>query len=70
MLPCRFIYTGSVDIRKEIAQELLIAADQYLLEGLKRLCEFAIAKVSCICIYISILVVIILAGLIIGYLLL
>lgn len=27
------------------AQDLLRAADQYLLEGLKRLCEFSIAQV-------------------------
>ncbi|PKA54839.1 arm repeat protein interacting with ABF2 [Apostasia shenzhenica] len=40
----RFIYTGSVDISVEIAQDLLRAADQYLLEGLKRLCEYAIAQ--------------------------
>ena len=42
----RFIYTGSVDVNLEIAQDLLRAADQYLLEGLKRLCEFTIAQVS------------------------
>lgn len=29
----------------DIAQDLLRAADQYLLEGLKRLCEYAIAQV-------------------------
>ncbi|KAL5995955.1 hypothetical protein ACLOJK_026028 [Asimina triloba] len=39
-----FIYTGSVDVTLDIAQELLRAADQYLLEGLKRLCEYAIAQ--------------------------
>lgn len=43
---CRFIYTGSVDIKQDIAQDLLRAADQYLLEGLKRLCEYTIAQVS------------------------
>ncbi|KAI7980287.1 ARM REPEAT PROTEIN INTERACTING WITH ABF2 [Camellia lanceoleosa] len=41
---CRYIYTGSVDVNLDIAQELLRAADQYLLEGLKRLCEYAIAQ--------------------------
>ncbi|XVE66038.1 hypothetical protein DITRI_Ditri08aG0049300 [Diplodiscus trichospermus] len=40
----RFIYTGSVDVRLDIAQDLLRAADQYLLEGLKRLCEYTIAQ--------------------------
>lgn len=43
---CRFIYTGSVTITLNIAQDLLRAADQYLLEGLKRLCEYTIAQVS------------------------
>ncbi|XP_073273104.1 ARM REPEAT PROTEIN INTERACTING WITH ABF2-like [Primulina huaijiensis] len=43
-LMMRFIYTGSVDIKLDIAQDLLRAADQYLLEGLKRLCEYAIAQ--------------------------
>lgn len=43
---CRFIYTGSVEVTTDIAQELLRAADQYLLEGLKRLCEYAIAQVT------------------------
>lgn len=42
----RFIYTGSVDVTTVIAQDLLRAADQYLLEGLKRLCEYAIAQVG------------------------
>ncbi|XP_010255973.1 PREDICTED: ARM REPEAT PROTEIN INTERACTING WITH ABF2-like isoform X2 [Nelumbo nucifera] len=44
-LMMRFIYTGSVDVTLDIAQDLLRAADQYLLEGLKRLCEYAIAQV-------------------------
>ncbi|EEF41701.1 protein binding protein, putative [Ricinus communis] len=44
-LMMRFIYTGSVDVDIEIAQDLLRAADQYLLEGLKRLCEYTIAQV-------------------------
>ncbi|GMI71933.1 ARM repeat protein interacting with ABF2 [Hibiscus trionum] len=43
-LMMRFIYTGSVDVTLEIAQDLLRAADQYLLEGLKRLCEYTIAQ--------------------------
>ncbi|XP_035816092.1 ARM REPEAT PROTEIN INTERACTING WITH ABF2 isoform X5 [Zea mays] len=43
-LMMRFIYTGSVQINSEISQDLLRAADQYLLEGLKRLCEYTIAK--------------------------
>ncbi|WZZ38649.1 hypothetical protein YC2023_034908 [Brassica napus] len=38
------LYTGSVDITIEISQDLLRAADQYLLEGLKRLCEYTIAQ--------------------------
>mmetsp|Transcript_40949 Transcript_40949/g.49695 ORF Transcript_40949/g.49695 Transcript_40949/m.49695 type:complete len:793 (-) Transcript_40949:484-2862(-) len=37
MMKC--IYTGSVEVSPEIAPELLKAADQYLLEGLKHLCE-------------------------------
>ncbi|KAF3336904.1 ARM REPEAT PROTEIN INTERACTING WITH ABF2-like protein [Carex littledalei] len=43
-LMMRFIYTGSVEVTNEIAQDLLRAADQYLLEGLKRLCEYTIAQ--------------------------
>ncbi|XP_077218307.1 ARM repeat protein interacting with ABF2 isoform X2 [Tasmannia lanceolata] len=43
-LMMRFIYTGLVDVTIDIAQDLLRAADQYLLEGLKRLCEYAIAQ--------------------------
>ncbi|KAJ4727476.1 ARM repeat protein interacting with ABF2 [Melia azedarach] len=43
-LMMRFIYTGSVDVNADIAQDLLRAADQYLLDGLKRLCEYAIAQ--------------------------
>ena len=42
----RFIYTGSVEVTTDIARDLLRAADQYLLEGLKRLCEYAIAQVD------------------------
>ncbi|KAL3648837.1 hypothetical protein CASFOL_005240 [Castilleja foliolosa] len=43
-LMMRYIYTGSVDVNLDIAQDLLRAADQYLLEGLKRLCEYAITQ--------------------------
>ncbi|CAA0816715.1 ARM REPEAT PROTEIN INTERACTING WITH ABF2 [Striga hermonthica] len=43
-LMMRYIYTGSVDVNLDIAQDLLRAADQYLLEGLKRLCEYAMAQ--------------------------
>ncbi|MQL73796.1 hypothetical protein Taro_006159, partial [Colocasia esculenta] len=43
-LMMRFIYTGSVEVTQDISQDLLKAADQYLLEGLKRLCENEIAQ--------------------------
>ncbi|XP_019197531.1 PREDICTED: ARM REPEAT PROTEIN INTERACTING WITH ABF2-like [Ipomoea nil] len=43
-LMMRYVYTGSVNVNLEIAQDLLRASDQYLLEGLKRLCEYAIAQ--------------------------
>ncbi|XP_062108399.1 ARM REPEAT PROTEIN INTERACTING WITH ABF2-like [Humulus lupulus] len=43
-LMMRFVYTGSIEITVDIAQDLLRAADQYLLEGLKRLCEYTIAQ--------------------------
>ncbi|KAL3517573.1 hypothetical protein ACH5RR_020162 [Cinchona calisaya] len=43
-LMMRYIYTGSVEVDLDVAQDLLRAADQYLLEGLKRLCEYAIAQ--------------------------
>ncbi|CAN1246848.1 ARM REPEAT PROTEIN INTERACTING WITH ABF2 [Linum grandiflorum] len=43
-LMMRFIYTGSVDISINVAHELLVAADQYFLDGLKRLCEYTIAQ--------------------------
>jgi hypothetical protein len=43
-LMMRFIYTGSVLVTNDLAQDLLRAADQYLLEGLKRLCEYTIAQ--------------------------
>lgn len=42
MMTC--IYTGTVDVLPEMAQELLAAADQYMLDTLKRLCEAAIAE--------------------------
>lgn len=42
----RFIYTGNVEVSTDNSQDLLRAADQYLLEGLKRLCEYSIAQVS------------------------
>jgi BTB/POZ domain/Armadillo/beta-catenin-like repeat len=41
MMTC--IYTGTVEVLPEMAQELLAAADQYMLDTLKRLCEAAIA---------------------------
>lgn len=44
----RCIYTGKVEVTPDIAQELLRAADQYLLEGLKRLCEAAIGDGLCL----------------------
>ncbi|KAK9945302.1 hypothetical protein M0R45_010824 [Rubus argutus] len=47
-LMMRFIYTGSVDVDLDIAHDLLKAADQYLLEGLKRQCEHAIAQDICV----------------------
>ncbi|KAK9067621.1 hypothetical protein SSX86_011732 [Deinandra increscens subsp. villosa] len=43
-LMMRYIYTGSVEICSRVAHDLLKAADQYLLEGLKRLCEYTIAQ--------------------------
>uniref|UniRef100_A0A7S0RRY0 BTB domain-containing protein n=1 Tax=Chlamydomonas leiostraca TaxID=1034604 RepID=A0A7S0RRY0_9CHLO len=39
-----YIYTGNVEVAPDIATELLQASDQYLLEGLKRLCEMCIAQ--------------------------
>jgi BTB/POZ domain len=47
---CKFMSTfyfypaGKVEVPGDIAEELLQAADQYMLEGLKRLCEVAIAR--------------------------
>ncbi|XP_019456522.1 PREDICTED: ARM REPEAT PROTEIN INTERACTING WITH ABF2-like [Lupinus angustifolius] len=43
-LMMRYIYTGTVDVNLDIAHDLLKAADQYLLEGLKRICEYAISQ--------------------------
>ncbi|GBG88105.1 hypothetical protein CBR_g46594 [Chara braunii] len=42
MMKC--IYTGNVDVTPDIAQDLLRVADQYLLDGLKRHCEYEIAQ--------------------------
>ncbi|KAJ4877746.1 hypothetical protein Rs2_42764 [Raphanus sativus] len=47
-LMMRFIYTGRISITKHLAQHLLVAADQYLIEGLKRLCENTIAQDICV----------------------
>ncbi|XP_010419869.1 PREDICTED: ARMADILLO BTB ARABIDOPSIS PROTEIN 1 [Camelina sativa] len=43
-LMMRYIYTGRVTIPKHLAKDLLVAADQYLLQGLKRQCEYTIAQ--------------------------
>ncbi|KAK4276016.1 hypothetical protein QN277_019017 [Acacia crassicarpa] len=43
-LMMRFIYTGTVDVNLDLAQDLLRAADQYLVDGLKRSCECVIAQ--------------------------
>ncbi|XP_056161625.1 ARM REPEAT PROTEIN INTERACTING WITH ABF2-like [Syzygium oleosum] len=40
----RFTYTGSVDVTLDIAEDLLRAADQYLMEELKRFCQHAIEE--------------------------
>ncbi|KAI8471320.1 MAG: armadillo/beta-catenin repeat family protein [Monoraphidium minutum] len=40
----RYIYTGQAVVPPAKARELLQASDQYLLEGLKRLCEGAISQ--------------------------
>jgi hypothetical protein len=42
----QYIYTGSVGVEAELARDLLQASDMYLLEGLKRLCEAAMAQVG------------------------
>ncbi|KAK7327232.1 hypothetical protein VNO80_31597 [Phaseolus coccineus] len=43
-LMMRFIYTGTVDVKLDDAEDLLRASDQYLLEDLKLICERVIAK--------------------------
>nr|XP_004493669.1 ARM REPEAT PROTEIN INTERACTING WITH ABF2-like isoform X1 [Cicer arietinum] len=43
-LMMRFIYTGTVDVDLNVAVDLLKAADQYLLDGLKRICEYVISE--------------------------
>ncbi|KAL2320949.1 hypothetical protein Fmac_029918 [Flemingia macrophylla] len=43
-LMMRFLYTGTVDVKLDVAQDLLKAADQYLLDGLKRICEYALSQ--------------------------
>jgi HEAT repeat protein len=40
----RCVYTGSVDVEPALAEDLLRAADQYMLEPLKRLCEASLAS--------------------------
>lgn len=40
----RCVYTGSVEVEAAIAADLLRAADQYMLDGLKRLCEACLAS--------------------------
>ena len=44
MPTCCACRAGSVEVHACIAEELLQAADQYMLEGLKRLCEAAISS--------------------------
>uniref|UniRef100_A0A7N0ZQL4 BTB domain-containing protein n=1 Tax=Kalanchoe fedtschenkoi TaxID=63787 RepID=A0A7N0ZQL4_KALFE len=46
-LMMRYIYTGHVNVSSSVAQDLLVVADQYLIDGLKKLCESAIAKDIC-----------------------
>ena len=41
----KFIYIGTVEMTIDIAQDLLRDAGQYILEGLKHLCEYSIAHV-------------------------
>ncbi|XP_058740263.1 ARM REPEAT PROTEIN INTERACTING WITH ABF2-like [Vicia villosa] len=43
-LMMRFIYGGTVDVDLDVAPDLLKVADQYLLDGLKRICESVISK--------------------------
>ncbi|KAL1199099.1 hypothetical protein V5N11_014599 [Cardamine amara subsp. amara] len=47
-LMMRYIYTGRINITKHLAKDLLVAADQYLLQGLKRQCEYIIAQDICL----------------------
>jgi HEAT repeat protein len=47
-LMMKFIYSGRINIAKHLAKDLLVAADQYLLEGLKRQCEYTIAQEICL----------------------
>lgn len=43
-LKTAFVFlAGDVNVTPDIAEELLKAADQYMLEGLKRLCETSIS---------------------------
>lgn len=42
MMTC--IYTGTVEVKPGLAQDLLEAADRYMLDNLKQLCQDAIAK--------------------------
>ena len=37
-------YAGSTEVTDDIAEDLLRAADQYMLDGLKHLCEETISK--------------------------
>eukprot|EP00798_Chlamydomonas_sp_ICE-L_P023164 gene23164-30372_t len=39
-----YVYTGAVDVEPELASALLQASDQYLLDGLKRLCEITLGQ--------------------------
>ncbi|CAL9230111.1 unnamed protein product [Arabidopsis halleri] len=47
-LMMRFIYSGRINITKHLAKDLLVAADQYLLQGLKRQCEYTISQEICL----------------------
>jgi hypothetical protein len=38
------LIAGDVEVTADIAEELIQAADQYMLEGLKRLCETSISS--------------------------
>ena len=41
----QFIYTGKVDnINEENAEDLFLAADQFLLQGMKKICELFLAS--------------------------